>query len=318
MATIPSLFGHIGEIDAASAGLVNNQLARAVATDQPLLLNGVELLLRQFHVGPGEYRLGARATTHVHAELQIEYGISGAFCFHDSHHAHLLEPGGALLAAPQVPHSWTCERPGVMIGALLQISGARAGAFIQHLHRQSAEGLVAVTAPTQAQDLASLWQMLAESPAGTWREDRVAAQVRLLFARTLSAAYDLARWYDSRPAAQADSARAEVTCKRAIDFMQANFARAIGLPDVALHAGVSTRHLSRLFRQQRGCTVNHALLRIRLARARDLLDQRQMTVKEVAYACGFSSPAYFTQCYRRQHGRVPSAVLAAQAPAPRR
>ncbi|RJL04933.1 helix-turn-helix domain-containing protein, partial [Paracoccus siganidrum] len=43
----------------------------------------------------------------------------------------------------------------------------------------------------------------------------------------------------------------------------------------------------------------------RLARARNLLMQTEMSVIEVALASGFSSPSHFSKCYRARYGSTP-------------
>ena len=39
---------------------------------------------------------------------------------------------------------------------------------------------------------------------------------------------------------------------------------------------------------------------------RQLLSTTDRTVSEIAYAVGFSTPAYFTKCYREAYGETPS------------
>lgn len=48
--------------------------------------------------------------------------------------------------------------------------------------------------------------------------------------------------------------------------------------------------------------------RIRLQRSRELLVNTGKTIGEIAYEIGFSSPAYFTKCYRDAYGETPSQV----------
>ncbi|MDO4320058.1 MAG: substrate-binding domain-containing protein [Bacteroidales bacterium] len=49
---------------------------------------------------------------------------------------------------------------------------------------------------------------------------------------------------------------------------------------------------------------------IRLNRARQLLVSTDKTISEIAYQIGFSTPAYFTKCYRDAFGETPSDVRA--------
>ena len=46
--------------------------------------------------------------------------------------------------------------------------------------------------------------------------------------------------------------------------------------------------------------------RLRLQRGRELLLTTDRTVAEIAYETGFSTPAYFTKCYRDAYGETPS------------
>lgn len=57
------------------------------------------------------------------------------------------------------------------------------------------------------------------------------------------------------------------------------------------------------------------LIRIlRLRRGRQLLTTTDKTVSEIAYEIGFSTPAYFTKCYRDNYGETPSEARAKSQP----
>jgi transcriptional regulator GlxA family with amidase domain len=45
---------------------------------------------------------------------------------------------------------------------------------------------------------------------------------------------------------------------------------------------------------------------LRLKQARQLLTTTSKSISEIAYEVGFSSPAYFTKCYRQAFGETPS------------
>lgn len=77
---------------------------------------------------------------------------------------------------------------------------------------------------------------------------------------------------------------------------------------MAREAGVSPRHLLRLFQEQLKETPQRYRLRARLERARGMLMQTDLPVTQVAEACGFASPAHFSRAFRRQFGKPPSAT----------
>jgi transcriptional regulator GlxA family with amidase domain len=63
--------------------------------------------------------------------------------------------------------------------------------------------------------------------------------------------------------------------------------------------------LERLFRKYLNRSPARYYLEMRLHRARLLLLQTNMSVMNVALACGFVSASHFTKCYRAFFGRTP-------------
>ncbi|WP_068070586.1 helix-turn-helix transcriptional regulator [Novosphingobium lentum] len=82
------------------------------------------------------------------------------------------------------------------------------------------------------------------------------------------------------------------------------------LPSVAELAGlcgVSTRHFFRLFRVSTGQTLAHYAADRRIARAKALLVQPRPPIKEIAWRCGFETPAAFSAAFRKAMGMTPKA-----------
>jgi AraC-like DNA-binding protein len=81
--------------------------------------------------------------------------------------------------------------------------------------------------------------------------------------------------------------------------------RSLSVPEMARELSMGLRTFSRGFRQRFGITPKQYLLRRKLWRARqELLEGR--SVKEVAFATGFSSPSHFSRQYKRLFGVPPS------------
>ncbi len=91
----------------------------------------------------------------------------------------------------------------------------------------------------------------------------------------------------------------------ALEKMEATVERPLDRAAMARHAGVSPRHLDRLFSERLGSTFKGEYGRIRLDRARELLRQSGLSISEIAYACGFSSPGHFARRYRTRFGMTP-------------
>jgi AraC family transcriptional regulator, glycine betaine-responsive activator len=90
-----------------------------------------------------------------------------------------------------------------------------------------------------------------------------------------------------------------------VDKMESNLEDPLSPSALAKQAGLSTRQLERLFRRYLDRSPKRYYLELRLKKARSLLLQTDMTVINVALACGFSSPSHFSKCYRAFYGRTP-------------
>lgn len=73
--------------------------------------------------------------------------------------------------------------------------------------------------------------------------------------------------------------------------------------------GYSYEHVCRLFRSQFGVSPIAYVNAVRIARARRLLADPQLSVAQVAFEAGFSDASYFTRVFRRCVGVCPSRYL---------
>ena len=90
-----------------------------------------------------------------------------------------------------------------------------------------------------------------------------------------------------------------------IEKMEDNLEDPLSPSFLAKQADLSTRQLERLFRRYLDRSPKRYYLELRLKKARSLLLQTDLSVINVALACGFSSPSHFSKCYRAFYGRTP-------------
>lgn len=81
-----------------------------------------------------------------------------------------------------------------------------------------------------------------------------------------------------------------------------------GVEALANDMGVSRVQLYRKVKMLTGRTPVDIIRLSRLNRSKVLLAQEGTTVSEVAYAVGFSSPSYFTKCFKDEFGQLPGDV----------
>lgn len=90
-----------------------------------------------------------------------------------------------------------------------------------------------------------------------------------------------------------------------IQTMEQNTEEPISPSELAKGVNMSTRQLERLFRRYLNRSPKRYYMELRLEKARNLLLQTDMTVINVALACGFTSPSHFSKCYRNHFERTP-------------
>lgn len=119
------------------------------------------------------------------------------------------------------------------------------------------------------------------------------------------------------PAAGRDDDR-EASPERAIlraaeRLVRSDFAKVPALPELAARVGTHEKRLTRIFREQMGCTVFEFVREARLVEGRRLLAESALSVEEVALAVGFSSQANFSTAFRERFGSTPTGFRQANA-----
>lgn len=87
-----------------------------------------------------------------------------------------------------------------------------------------------------------------------------------------------------------------------------------GLSELAQHLDLDPAYLARCFKRATGGTVGEALLARRIDRARELLLDPDLGLKEIAAQCGFGSFSYFSRRFKQATGETASAYRRRQTP----
>jgi len=110
--------------------------------------------------------------------------------------------------------------------------------------------------------------------------------------------------------AEVYSGKFGVVLKRAIEYINENYQKEnLMLKDVAGYAYVSSSYLSIILKKEMGITFIEYLTKVRMEHAKKLLDETQMKHYEIAEACGYSNPTYFSSIFKKIYGVSPSTYL---------
>ena len=97
----------------------------------------------------------------------------------------------------------------------------------------------------------------------------------------------------------------------AITMMEAADEEPRSVQEISAAVGLSPRQLERLFEKYLNASPSRFYLKLRLDRARAMLQQTSKPILQIAVACGFESASHFSRCYRVLHGHRPSDERAA-------
>ena len=114
----------------------------------------------------------------------------------------------------------------------------------------------------------------------------------------------VARWLRAQPLALSETRFRRPEIERTRRLLQDRFDQPVALDDLTKVAGMSKFHYLRLFHEVVGKTPHAYQMHLRIARARELLDQGT-SAAQVALRCGFSDQSHFSRCFKRIVGYTP-------------
>lgn len=95
--------------------------------------------------------------------------------------------------------------------------------------------------------------------------------------------------------------------QRIMDFVEENIGNSdANVGDMAEAAAISRSGLQRKLKQAMGITPQDLMREARIKRACQQLRETDKNVSEIAYACGFTDPKYFSRCFKQSTGQSPT------------
>ncbi|NQX67401.1 response regulator [Paenibacillus alba] len=102
------------------------------------------------------------------------------------------------------------------------------------------------------------------------------------------------------------SGKAKNVIERTRALIDKRFADNLQVGDIAAEVFLSTTYLCLLFKQETGETINEYMTKVRVDKAKELLQDPGNKFYEVCYAVGYSDPSYFSKIFKKYTGFTPS------------
>lgn len=94
--------------------------------------------------------------------------------------------------------------------------------------------------------------------------------------------------------------------EKANNFIEEHYSREISLDMVAREVNLSSYYFSRFYKEETGSNFSDKLSNVRIEKAKDLLSNEEISVKDVSYKVGFTDPNYFSKAFKKITGLTAS------------
>ncbi len=102
------------------------------------------------------------------------------------------------------------------------------------------------------------------------------------------------------------NSRENIILKPALDYIEKYYTRNISLNSMASLCNISTSYFSKLFRRTIGDNFSNHINRIRINKARELLETTDIPITNIALDLGFEDSGYFIKVFKKFEGVTPS------------
>ena len=229
-------------------------------------------------------------------DLQLILAIEGEFAYRVGEAQWSILPGEVLLIEPGIVHTfYSCEveKMGRIAGIHLELIGEGAWAAGDYRLAQAPERI------TRVYDVDYLQQRFVQlaavfagySPYRDLLANAIAHEIVLML---------MSQWRNP------SSAQISPRMQEMIRFIRTNLKESLTRQTLADAFSLSPEHVNLLFRRELGMTPSSVINRERIMLAYRLLHEQGYTVKEAAFAVGFSDPFYFSRVFKQILGVSPS------------
>lgn len=95
-------------------------------------------------------------------------------------------------------------------------------------------------------------------------------------------------------------------CARVLQYISEHYGENITSKDAAKSLSYNQSYFCRTFRKNFNKQFSEYLTMYRIAASRSYMENSDMSISDVAYRCGFTSQSYFSSCFKKCFGILPS------------
>lgn len=100
--------------------------------------------------------------------------------------------------------------------------------------------------------------------------------------------------------------RHHMAVQKALEMIEAKMMDPPTLNELASYSGMSRTYFSYVFREVKGMKLQDYLIQTRLNKAKNLLGNIDLKIKQIAHETGFRDPNYFCRTFKKKTGLNPT------------
>ncbi len=93
---------------------------------------------------------------------------------------------------------------------------------------------------------------------------------------------------------------------KAVNYIKENYRNEIALEDISREVNISPHYFSKLFKEQVGENFIDYITSLRIQKAKELLVENRLSIKEICFDTGYADPNYFSRLFKRVVGVTPT------------
>lgn len=93
--------------------------------------------------------------------------------------------------------------------------------------------------------------------------------------------------------------------KQAVQYINSNYFEELSLSDLAIQFNVESSYFSKMFRQETGESLMVYISRLRIEKAIEYMQNREISLTEIAFMVGYDDYTYFSRVFRKVAGKSP-------------
>ncbi len=93
--------------------------------------------------------------------------------------------------------------------------------------------------------------------------------------------------------------------QEAVTFMEQNYQRNLTVEEIAGVCRLNRSYFSKLFRDNLGCPPQEFLIRLRLAKAVELMKTTSSSIGDISALCGYPNQLHFSRAFKKRYGISP-------------